>query len=288
MRSTPPVREVGRQLAPAARGRPLAARLPVTWLLLGWCVLAAGCATCRHSSGIARPFDFSRDTFAYPNELKWVYRHDPVTGRQTTEKRSPPPDYALRCFVLARAARQFRFHAEFEPRRPVADAATYRALIREVVRRSPRCPSAATDRVVITGYSGLRDFSHANEVLLKAECGSAIESYLLRSHWRMVFPFSRASQAATAQRLLERLAQGHLPIVHVLRFPQLSINHGLLLYAAAETASQLDFSAYDPNNEAQPVQLTYDRQTRTFLLAPTAYWGGGRVDVYEIYRGWPY
>ena len=94
------------------------------------------------------PFQFERDTFAFPNELIWEYRLDPTTGQAITFRREPPPTYAHHCFVLIRSARQFLYHARFDPTQPVADAATYDRLIRAVVSRNPRLVSAPERRMV--------------------------------------------------------------------------------------------------------------------------------------------
>lgn len=233
-------------------------------------------------------FVFSRDTFAFANETKWHYSVDAATGRQVATSRVPEPDYTLHCFVMARAAKQFRRHARFEPARPQPDEPTCRRLVRAVVARSPQAVSRPRDPVVIPGHAGLREFSAAWGAVLKAECGGAWRSYFQRGNWRMVFPFSRGHQQAEAARLNGLLQRGELPIVHVLRFPQLTINHALLLFGAEETPAAITFRAYDPNLPEQETLLTYDRASRTFTLPPLPYFMGGRVDTYEIYRGWIY
>ena len=67
---------------------------------------------------VRRRFEFERDTFAFPNELVWEYHFDAATGTTAARRRVPPPEYALRCFVLVRAARQFLYHARFDPTAP--------------------------------------------------------------------------------------------------------------------------------------------------------------------------
>ncbi len=233
-------------------------------------------------------FDFQRDAFAFANETMWRYGVDPATGRQTTTPCVPEPDYTLHCFVVARSAKQFWLHARFAPELPAADDATCRRLVRAVVSRSAQTGSELAAKVVIPGYAGLREFSAAREGLLKAECGGAWQSYLQRGNWRMVFPFPRRHQQTEAARLASVLKRGELPIVHVVRFPQLTINHTLLLLGVKETTNAITFRAYDPNVPEREVALTYDRATRTFTLPPLHYFAGGRVDVYEIYRGWIY
>ncbi len=235
-----------------------------------------------------RRFTFEQDTFAFANELIWEYQFDSITGASSIRRNSPPPTYAHRCFVLVRSARQFLYHARFEPHLPVADAATYARLIRHVVRRSPRVPSAEDRKIVIPGYGCLRAFSQDHETTLKRGCGGAWQSYVLRSHWRMVFPISRAHQARTAQQLVTAFATKPDPIVHLVRFPQLTINHGITLFDLADSGEQIRFAAYDPNQPAQPTELVYERAKRTFFFPANHYWAGGRVDVIEVYRGWIY
>ncbi len=87
-------------------------------------------------------FAFERDTFAFPNELYWEYRIDPVTKQTTTVKNNPPPTYAHHCFVVVRAAKQFLLHAKFDPDAPQLNDAKYAGLVRELMRRSPEVGSA--------------------------------------------------------------------------------------------------------------------------------------------------
>jgi hypothetical protein len=124
--------------------------------------------------------------------------------------------------------------------------------------------------------------------LLKAESGGAWQSYFQRGHWRMIFPFSRTHQENTARALVNSLKQNRPPVVHLVRFPQLSINHAVVLFDVAETETEIRFAAYDPNKPEKPTTLTYDRARRTFNLPANDYFIGGRVDVYEIYRSWCY
>jgi hypothetical protein len=134
----------------------------------------------------------------------------------------------------------------------------------------------------------LRQFSEAQETLLKAECGGAWQSYFLRSHWRMTLPITRRQQEQMARQLLEAFSKKPTPIVHLLRFPQLTINHGIVLFGFRETDSAIQFQAYDPNIPAHPAQLTYQRADRTFYFPRNHYWPGGKLDVVEVYRGWFY
>ncbi|HEX3890574.1 MAG TPA: hypothetical protein VHX90_06960 [Verrucomicrobiae bacterium] len=232
-----------------------------------------------------RRFEFARDSFAFANELLWEYQFDAM-GKTTFRKHEPKPDYALRCFVLTRAARQFLYHARFDAGQKVADDATCRQLIDKIVSRNPRIPSWPEKQIVIPGFASLREFSAAREKLLKAACGGAWRSYFLRSHWRMIFPISRGHQNCTAGNLLAAIQNNFSPIIHLVKFPALTINHGMILFDAAETEGGLEFSAYDPNDPGKPAQLKFNRAAKTFSLPANSYWAGGELNIIEIYRGW--
>ncbi len=199
-------------------------------------------------------FEFERDAFAFPNELVWEYHFDEATGATAARRRVPAPDYALRCFVLIRAARQFLYHARFDPATPPVPDDVCRRQIRAVLTRNPRRPSPAGERIVIPGYAGLREMSVARAPLLKRECGGAWRSYVLRSHWHIVVPVSRSHQDRTARELLESVRHDRAPIVHLLRFPSLTINHGMVVFDARSTVTGVVFSAYDPNEPARPAK----------------------------------
>jgi hypothetical protein len=230
-----------------------------------------------------RRFEFERDTFAFANELVWEYRFDPASQTMISRRNAMPPTYAHRCFVLVRSSRQFFYHARFDASLPVADEKTYRRLVREVVSRNPRNVSAEGGRVVVPGYDSLRAFSHAQPAVLKANCGGAWQSYVLRSHRRMILPVSRRHQANMAGQLARSLPQRRAVTVHLFCFPQLTINHGIVLYDLAETEIGLRFTAYDPNLPSQPTELNYHRAARTFYFPRNHYWAGGQVNVVEVY-----
>jgi len=257
-------------------------------LLLVIHVLIAGCASKPPVElKPARRFDFKRDTFAYPNELLWEYSYD-AKGEWTTHRREPKPTYAQHCFVVARSSRQFFENARFDASQPVTDENTYRRLVREVIASNPRHPRDESEKIVIPGYPDLNSFSKAHELLLKAECGGGWQSYFQRGHWRMIFPFSRGNQEHVAKQLIEHLEPGHPLIIHVVRFPQLTINHAMVIFDAKALENEIQFITYDPNQPLEPITITYDRSTRTFMLPANNYYPGGRVDVYEVFWKWDY
>ena len=235
---------------------------------------------------IPRRFDFAQDRFAFANELIWNYEPDPATGRMAFCPRVPKPDYAHRCFVMVRAARQLLYNARWSSEATGTTDDYYRRQIRKVLARSARRPCAAGDEVVIEGYPDLHAFSTAKEKLLKEECGGAWQSYVLRSHWRMIFPISRKHQLATAARLITSLEQSICPIIHLVTFPALKINHGMIVFAAKEGGNEKVFTAYDPNNPDAPAELHFDCSRKTFSLAANRYWAGGDLNIIQIYQNW--
>jgi hypothetical protein len=238
------------------------------------------------SETTARRFEFARDSFAFANELVWEYQLDAATGRRVSGPRQPKPEYAHRCFALARVARQFFYHARFAAEQPVASDEIYRQLVQAVIARHPRIPCKCGEQIVIPGFSGLREFSRAHEKILKAACGGAWRSYFLRSHWRMITPFSRAHQSRTAKSLVAALKKNRLPILHLVKFPSLTINHCIVLFGVKEIGLGWEFESYDPNNSEKPEELTFDRSARTFFLSPNACWPGGALNVSHICRSW--
>jgi hypothetical protein len=248
--------------------------------LLAW---LTGCATSpeRASAG-TRHFDFERDTFAYANGLVWEYRYD-ENGKWTTRRREPRPSYSQHCFVVSHSACQFFENAVFDPALPKADESSYRRLVRKLVSTSLRHPLPQERKIVFPGYADLHSFSRDHEALLQAECGGAWRCYFQRGNWRMIFPFSRHQQEQVAEELQEGLQRNGVAVVHLVRFPQLSINHAVLMFDAQSTPNAILFDTYDPNEPEKSTIITFDRNTRTFTLPPNAYFQGGRVDVYPIY-----
>jgi hypothetical protein len=156
------------------------------------------------------------------------------------------------------------------------------------VSTSLRTPAPEARKIVFPGYADLRSFSADYESLLKSECGGAWQCYFQRGNWRVVFPFSRHQQEHVAQILQQELDQRGAAVVHLVRFPQLSINHAVLIFEARSDSKEIRFSTYDPNEPDKPTVITFDRATRTFSLPTNAYFQGGRVDVYPIYDRWIY
>jgi hypothetical protein len=84
------------------------------------------------------------------------------------------------------------------------------------------------------------------------------------------------------------VAKRGVALVHLFRFPRITINHGIVLYRFAETDQAIEFDAYDPNIPELPVTLVYEKERRGFTFAPNIYWGGGVLSVMEIFTDFPY
>ena len=277
--SRPVVRVEGARTSAGSRGRQpwtLGLIFSLAFLFL------AGCASPVRPAN-PRSFAFEQDTFAYANGLVWEYYFDNA-GKWRHRRREPPQDYTHHCFVVARSARQFFEHAKFDPSLPVASGKTYRKLIRKVVDLDPSRDVSESRKVTIPGYASLREFSTHQEKLMQEECGGAWQSYAQRGHWRMVLPFSAERERDEADQWLESLKLNHPPVVHIVRFPQLTINHALLVYRADERENEVRFTVYDPNRPKQPGTLTFDREKKAFFFPGNDYFIGGEVNVYEIYR----
>lgn len=232
-----------------------------------------------------RPFQHPDDTFGFRNDTLWSYSRDPVTGRQRHLRRDPPPEYHLRCFVMARSAKQFFAHARFNPQAARADTATYARRLRDVVSRSPRSVSDDRDRVEFPGYANLREFSLDHAPLCQEHLGGAWQSYVQRGHWRMIMPYTRRGQLREALKLVESVRHHRAPVVHVFTFPALTINHSVLAYDVEESPERWRFQTYDPNSPDEVLTLDFDRRRRQFSMPPTLYFLGGDINAYEVYSG---
>jgi hypothetical protein len=254
---------------------------------VAWAALA-GCASHPPPDTLTRPFAFGADNFSYTNDLLWEYAQDPVTGKTSHRKREPKPTYTHHCFVVAKAAAQFHRHAQFEPHAPQVSPEIYGEKVREIVSRTLAGDGFCQPAVIIPGYSNLFHFSREQEALLQANCGGAWKSYFQRGHWRMVLPFSASHQERMTGQLMKRLIRNQPAVLHVVRFPQLSINHAILAYDYTEDDNYIQFRVYDPYSPQASQTLTYCRDCRTFYYPANAYFVGGRVDVYQIYHRWNY
>ena len=216
--------------------------------------------------------------------MRWSYAFE-ADGSTRTEEATTPPNFSLRCFPMVRATREFFYHARFAPELPHATKDEYREITKEIMGRSSRCPAEEDDRIIIPGFADLHGFSAAYSDLLREECGGSWRSYFQRGNWRMIFPISNRRERKTASELVSEVREGRLPIVHVYRFPEVKLNHSVMIYAAEEREGGVDYLAYDPNFPERPTKLSFDVETNAFQLERNPYFAGGTVKVYQVYRG---
>jgi len=227
-------------------------------------------------------FDWRADTIAFSNDTVFSYGIDEA-GQLTMHKKEKPPDYAHRCFVLARSVMQFHKFARFAPDQPRVSSAEYRQLIRRVSRVPVWFSEKKTyQRITIPGYENLNAFSRAYEHTFKEELGNWFPTYLRFGNWRMVGPFPRWGQQLAAQRILAELARGNLQAVYITRFPKM--NHCIVLFDFHQKPNgDVLFDAYDPNYPNQLSSLFYRASERSFDFEKRWFWPGGRVNLMRVY-----
>jgi hypothetical protein len=231
-----------------------------------------------------RPFDFRRDTFAFPNETYWEYRVSGEGGaavRGTVESAT----YTRRCLVLCRSAVQFHRFARFEPGHPRLPAGELTKRLRRIASIPAwRGPLPEDRRVGIPGFADLRELSSAHPDELKAALGQWWPTYWRYGNWRMAMPFPRKGQAATAALIEREIDRGGLPVAFLTRFRPM--NHAVVVFGYRREKGVTRFLCYDPNHPGESRELRFDRAASTFEFPRTPYWGGGPVNVFLTYR-WP-
>jgi len=253
----------------------------VRYSLLGLLVFTTACAgtlppappPVSPPASVAAPgFDFARDTFAFPNEIR--ARH-PDT----------PDLYANYCFVLARAVRQFFLFARFDPALPRLDEAGYVERVRRVVAGVPWHPARIPDdRVVIPGYAGLRDFSAAEEAAVKAGLGGRLWTLVHPTNWRVTLPVTRSHQEGVAGEIVADLDHGRLVQLLVTNWPTPELNHTVVAFAYRPTETALELTVWDPNDPAEPGVITFERPTRHFMATRLYDTRPGPIRVFRMYH----
>lgn len=251
--------------------------------LLGLIVFTAACAGAKlpvppaasAPSSVGAPgFDFARDTFAFPNEIR--ARHPDTPGL-----------YANYCFVLARAVRQFFLFARFEPAQGRLDEAGYVERVRRVVAEAPWHPARPLDdRVVIPGYASLREFSAAEEAAVKRGLGGRFLTLVHPTNWRVTFPVSRAHQEGVAVEIVDDLDQGQLVQLLVTNWPTPELNHTVVAFAYRPTEMGLELTVWDPNDPAVPGLITFERAARRFVATHVYDTQPGPIRVFRMYYSW--
>jgi hypothetical protein len=235
----------------------------------------------------ASNFRFERDTFAFQNATVLKYKD----GRPTKSKNTDPSNqYQRSCFVMTRAAMQFRKFARFEPRGRRLNDTELAARIRDVARREPWQPALpANQRIVFPGYADLRAISKAHKRVFQENLGDGFATYFRPGNFRMFYEHSPEYQEQTHANLEAALARGDFFVGYLSTYPNLSINHAILVYAR-KRAHRRDkaehYVVYDPNHAEAPRSLTWSPRARAFSYQKDIDFVGGFTRVYQVYGKW--
>ena len=248
--------------------RPLALLSAVT-LLLPLCL--TGCSAFRQSAKIVTPgpraFDFATDTLAV--------RAPQPTPQEEKESLSDP---ALRGHVDAHVARQFFLHARFEPTQKPPGTETRITLVRQVLKREAHETVRDDQRVVIPGYANLRAFSRLQGHLLRAESWLVCRCENRASLLTKAFGGGSDKDAAVNE-LVSSIAANRPTLVRLYRHHALQYNRSLLVFDSHAGEGQVCLTAYDPAAPQHPVELTYNRVSRSFSLSDDAANSGPALGV---------
>lgn len=240
---------------------------------------------------LAADFRFDRDSFAFANETVFEYRDGHPRLRGPAPARTRPKRYASRCFVMTRAALQFRKFARFDSHGVPLDDPALAERIRAVARQ-PAWQEAwpVNRRIVFPGYSSLREMSVKRGRVLQDNIGIGWPTYFRLGNFRMVHEHSRRYQEQTHANLNAALARRELFVVYLSTFPSLTINHAVLVYARrpgsardARTKRIDRYAVYDPNHAKGPRELTWSASKRAFAYQKDWDFVGGFVQVYQVY-----
>lgn len=235
-------------------------------------------------------FRFDRDTFAFANETVFEYRDGLAYLRRPWATENHPRPYTRRCFVMSRMVMQFRQCARFDPEDAPLDDRALAERIRTIVRRPAwREALPAGRRIVFPGYANLRAMSRTRGRVMQDNIGVGWTTYLRFGSIRMLYEYSRKYQERTHANLDATLARGEVFVAHLSTFPNLSINHAVLVYARepkpppATTAAIESYVVYDPNHPEAPRELTWSPTERAFAFQKDWDFVGGFVRVYQVY-----
>jgi hypothetical protein len=239
-------------------------------------------------SAFASDFRFGRDTFAFANETVFEYDHGVAHLRKPSGSESKQRPYNSRCFVMSRAVMQFRKFARFDSRGAPLDDRALAERVRAITGRPAwREALPAAQRIVIPGHPSLRALSRARGRILQDNIGIGWTTYVRFGSIRMLYEYTRGYQERTHAELDLTLARGELFVAHLSTFPNLSINHAVLVYgrkpAARASKAIQRYTVYDPNHPDAPRELFWSSADHAFAYQKDRDFVGGFVRVYQVY-----
>ncbi len=233
-----------------------------------------------------RDFKFDRDTLWFANWTVWNYANGLRVREPASLNRKEKTDrYTRRCFVMSRAVQQFYKFARFDPklRAPTDEELALR--VRQITRQPPWHPAlSAGDRVVIPGYSNLRQLSRARTRVLQNNIGLGWPTYARIGNMRMVLVRGRGYQEKEHAILNQMLSRDEMFVAFLSDFPVLHINHSVLVFQRkSHTAEQDSYLCYDPNHPDGPRELTWLTDKREFHFEKDPEFPGGCARIYQVY-----
>jgi hypothetical protein len=244
-----------------------------TRILIGIALLTAVVAQ-------GRPFDPRRDTFVFANETVFQYGVD-ERGKLHISKRTQPPRYAHRCFVMSRAVLQFWQFVRFDPKAPGLPREDYGRLVRQISRISV-WSTGPKQRIVIPGFRDLREFSQAMPGVLQENMGAWFPSYVRVGNFRMAMGHPRSGQAGVERWLKDSISAGEPCALYLSRFPHM--NHCVVAFRMERKPDgDSRYWVYDPNYPGKAAWLDYRSARRSFEFEPRWYFPGGQVNVMRVY-----
>jgi hypothetical protein len=242
-------------------------------LLIAVAALGVSCNSLPYKVSDHPPdFQFQRDTFAFHNE---VIELNP--GKKDL--------FALHCFVMTTSANRFWKFARYEPSQPKLSDAEYAALIFRIAHQPfYKPPYPRERRIVVPGYANTYEFSKQHEAAFKKNIGSKYISCLTYRNWRMGWGTTTEHQVRTARQITAQLDCGLCDQVHIVDWP--AMDHTALIYAYKDFPDHIEFTSYDPNDENEPLMITYDKAKRYFTMPKVAYYHGGRITLHRMYYSW--
>jgi hypothetical protein len=248
----------------------------------GW-VAAIFLSVASAHAGSADGFNYNRDTLSFANWTVFSYEN----GKIVSHKNQYGHHYSRRCFVMTRAVEQFYKFARFEPNAPRVGDRELTKRIRNITRRPPwHDPLPFQKRIVIPGYSNLRQLSQANESLMQRNIGLGWVVYLRPGNVRMFYLHDKKYQEKTHRLVEEALARQEFFIAYLSDFPILHINHSVLVYKHDKPrgADGTDhYLVYDPNHPERPRHLEWLPAKREFSYEKDNEFAGGFTRVFQVY-----
>lgn len=235
----------------------------------------------------ASEFAFKRDTLAFVNSTVFDYSEGQARVRKNIDEREKKKAYTRRCFVMSRAAMQFRKFARFDPHGAPLNDKDLASRIRAVTRTPPwRAAWPAGKRIVFPAYPNLRAMSEARVRVLQENIGLGWPTYWRLGNTRMFYKHDEKYQEKTHANLDATLARGDTFVAYLSDYPHFLINHSVLVYdrKPARPGSKIEkYLCYDPNHPEAPRELRWSSSMRVFNYQKDEEFAGGFTRVYQVY-----